>query len=651
MPETIKNVITPNDKTIRSVFSNPKAYYIDIYQREYKWKEQNVRTLLNDIEVRFGQFPKKATSPQEIQSDVLTNFEPYFLNTFLTNSTSEYTAIVDGQQRLTTFLLIFIKLYQITKTVETGGDDYEHKTFASATMEKLIYETNDFGEPSKFKIHNENREGAFKAILNGKDFKPVDETQSQILSNFKFVDRYFESYFKLNKEEAKYNIVKLTYFISYILDKLTIVEIKIEKPRDVAMIFEVVNDRGLGLKPYEILKGKLIGTLEDTQKEEANRVWTELQDKYFAKLSNDLDTFFKTYFRAKFADSQADYERFEENYHYEVYTNPKILEHFGKFQNAGLLFQRVTEDIKYFAELYLKLRTSYTYEHLIFNSLLDQNQQYLLILSNIVLNDPEEDAKIRAIAKKFDQFHVTMRLLDLYQSNTFQLFIYELNKNIRNKNIELAQAAFDKLLIRHLEEREFLPKEVFTTIESLYQYERFQNIYNRWTNFSKYILMRVDFALSLLLDKPSYVTTNNLKGLEERFNKNNRKRYGMHLEHILAYNKANMAQFTNEEGVFDEQRFNQIRNRLGAVLLLKDSQNLSSGNDIYQDKQKTYAKSNLIWNEVLVNHLDSVDKKNLAEFFHLQAQEPNETGIFTLSAVEQRQKELFEIIKYIWCEA
>ena len=69
-----------------------------------------------------------------------------------------------------------------------------------------------------------------------------------------------------------YNIVKLTYYICYLLDRISIVEIKIEQQKNVAMIFEVVNDRGLGLKPYEILKGKLIGNLPPEQKEHANKI-------------------------------------------------------------------------------------------------------------------------------------------------------------------------------------------------------------------------------------------------------------------------------------------------------------------------------------------------------------------------------------------
>lgn len=65
---------------------------------------------------------------------------------------------------------------------------------------------------------------------------------------------------------GSYDLVKLTYYLTYLLDRISIVEIRIERQENVAMIFEVVNDRGLGLKPYEILKGKLIGNLGARQR-------------------------------------------------------------------------------------------------------------------------------------------------------------------------------------------------------------------------------------------------------------------------------------------------------------------------------------------------------------------------------------------------
>ncbi len=657
MSETIRKIITPDEKILRTIFENPKSYYIDIYQREYKWKIEQVSTLLDDIEIRFYQNNRNEIEPDSIKKDVLENFEPYFLNTFLTHTTVDDVSIVDGQQRLTTFLLIFIKIYRIIKNINDSENKLGYKTFALQTIEKLIFERDDFGNEEKFKIYNENRENVFVSLINGLDHDPKDETQKRIIENYKYIDNYFEKIFISETEDQIYNIPKLTYYISYLLNKLSIVEIKIENKKNVATIFEVVNDRGLGLKPYEILKGKLIGNLDNSRKEKANIIWSKLQDKYFnSNIKNstdktiDLDDFFRTFFRAKFANSEADYEKFEGKYHYEVYRNDYIKGYFGNFENEDVLFSRVTKDVSFFAELYLKIRTTYSYEHLIYNKLLDQNQQYLLILSNILLNDENANEKIINISKKFDQFHTTLRLLDKYDSNIFQNFIYELNKRLRDKSVSDTLRIFDQIFIDHLEKTEFIEKGKYSNINQIFEYERFTNMNNRWLNFTKYILMRVDRSLSNILDKPSYASES-LSELEERFNKNNRKRYGMHLEHIYAYNNANRRLFLDENGNFDETKFNEIRNRFGAVLLLKDRQNISSGNDTYKKKFKTYGKSNLIWNELLVGHLEDIDKRNLPDSINFKEQSPDENGLFPLEGVNKRQKEIFEMIKFIWCNS
>jgi uncharacterized protein with ParB-like and HNH nuclease domain len=78
---TVQKLITPHDQFIRAVFNTQRSYFIDIYQREYKWTEEQVKTLLNDLEVRFELGNRSRTAPKEIQQDVLEHFDPYFLNT------------------------------------------------------------------------------------------------------------------------------------------------------------------------------------------------------------------------------------------------------------------------------------------------------------------------------------------------------------------------------------------------------------------------------------------------------------------------------------------------------------------------------------------------------------------------------------------
>jgi hypothetical protein len=125
----------------------------------------------------------------------------------------------------------------------------------------------------------------------------------------------------------------------------------------------------------------------------------------------------------------------------------------------------------------------------------------------------------------------------------------------------------------------------------------------------------------------------------------------MHLEHIFAYNDANRALFTDPAtGLFDAAVFEQIRNLLGMVLLLKYLQNLSSSNDIYSDKLDDYAKSDIIWNQLLAGHLPSVDTKILPPPFQNAAIAADVSGAFPRDKVDQRQSLFFEAFKTVWAQ-
>jgi uncharacterized protein with ParB-like and HNH nuclease domain len=655
---TVQKLITPHDQFIRAVFNTQRAYYIDIYQREYKWTDKQIKTLLNDFEVRFELGERQRTAPKEIQQDVLEHFDPYFLNTYLTHTSPTMTSIVDGQQRLTTLLLILIKLYQVLQKVDAIPES-QGKTFKPGALRPLIFEEDDFGGATRFKIFNPNREAQLRALVEGTAFTPKDETQKRLKDNYSIISSYFDSFFRSESDASRFDLVKLTYYITYLLDRVSIVEIRIERQDNVAMIFEVVNDRGLGLRPYEILKGKFIGNLPPKEKEEANQIWVNLQDLYYrtelkntTEASIDLDDFFRAYFRAKFAKGSDDYEAFEKDYHYEIYRRPELRAHFGDFRDHHKLFARIKNEIQYFATLYQELRSDYSVEreHLLYNKLLEQNQQYLLIMSAVCLQDPHRESKIRTISAKFDQLHIILRVLGVYESGAFQRLIYGLNDSLRNKGVEECRRVFDDLIIKVLKEEERLEHSFAGSVPDIFTFERFKSARNNGANFSKYLLMRIDRWLSQLLDKPSYCNAP-LVEIEERFNKTNRRRYGMHLEHIYAYNDANRSLFTDPStGLFDESIFEQTRNLLGMVLLLKDLQNLSSNNDIYVDKLVDYAKSDIIWNQLLAGHLPNVDAKVLPETFQNGVIAGDKSGAFPKDKVEQRQRLFFEAFKTIWAQ-
>ena len=88
---------------------------------------------------------------------------------------------------------------------------------------------------------------------------------------------------------------KLDTFISYFLERLVLVELTITKD-DTPMIFEVINDRGEALKPFEILKGKLVGALDKNDTEKYSESW----DKALSQLFSIEDAFFVDFLRSRF---------------------------------------------------------------------------------------------------------------------------------------------------------------------------------------------------------------------------------------------------------------------------------------------------------------------------------------------------------------
>ena len=95
-----------DQKTIEALFSDPKTdFLIPDYQRPYAWSEVECRTLWDDI-FSFA-FP-------ENNSDNFKTTDEYFLGPIVTFKNDEgKQEIIDGQQRLTTLMLL-LRACQLT---------------------------------------------------------------------------------------------------------------------------------------------------------------------------------------------------------------------------------------------------------------------------------------------------------------------------------------------------------------------------------------------------------------------------------------------------------------------------------------------------------------------------------------------------------
>lgn len=116
---------------------------------------------------------------------------------------------------------------------------------------------------------------------------------------------------------------------------------------------------------------------------------------------------------------------------------------------------------------------------------------------------------------------------------------------------------------------------------------------------------------------------------------------GFHIEHTLAFHGENRGRFND-----DQELFEQERNRLGGIPLLKGKDNISSNNESYAEKLKSYANT-LYWNETLRadSYRSKLDMKASKSRYGLGLEH---IGEFGPEQLEARHKLLFKPVGIIW---
>lgn len=608
--------VIPKQQTIDSVFGNVK-YYIDFYQREYKWKKYHVESLLDDI---FYKFDGEYSPNIDVNSETVSKFGWYYLNIYVTNRYNGKMFIVDGQQRFTTLTLVLIKLYHISK--DLGLEE------RSEWIKSKIYGTGSEGK--SFWIGENDRAEALEDLLtNEYKVKNLRENISieNIYQNYKYISAYLDE--KLKKQNGGYNKHKFEAFLLFFMSQIMLVEIRIDDSKDVSMVFEVINDRGEKLKPYEVFKGELIGQLDKSDIDHYYSIWKKHIDELVDGDENEADNFFRFYFRSKYVDKRADYRDFDGEYNKTIFSKKwnSVIE---LKRNPQKVKSFISNDFQYYSKLYAEcLKLSKQEGNLLFfNALNEQDRQLLLILSAIRLNDSQRDEKIKVVASLFDRHFTLLQLFGCYDSNKFTETIVALNKNIRGKSVEEIKDIFREQLTKDINETKNM------SIDDPFQYSLFKDSNNSLgIRFIRYFFTRVDHFIAENIKQPTDSYYNMVR--------NTGSVNGYHIEHILADNEENKDLFGN-----DEELFYKERNRLGALLILKGRDNLSSNNETYVKKLKTYSHGTL-WARTLTEEFyhKHPDFRDFCNKYHLNFKPIKK---YDQEAIEERQKLLFDLVKLIW---
>ena len=248
-------------KTIGKLFSEMqnKKFVVPDYQRPYKWNIEKCETLWGDIE-NFAQNEAKSGAD-------------YFLGTIVSYINEDKNKeIIDGQQRITSFLLMLRAFY---KKLESMTED-EDVIGLKNQIAPCIWDINPISQKvsDKTKIHieslvvtEEDNETFHKILETG--------TASDVAN-----DNYSKNFIYFKTECDKYataNPMQWKELCVTILQKCIILPIECDAQDTALTIFSTLNDRGLPLADSDIFKAQIYrnNNTEDKRKEFTTQ-WKEL---------------------------------------------------------------------------------------------------------------------------------------------------------------------------------------------------------------------------------------------------------------------------------------------------------------------------------------------------------------------------------------
>ena len=273
-------IFKPENLSISNIFSFTGIYSIPNYQRQYSWVNDNLEELWEDL---YESYSSKRD-------------ECYFLGSIVVvakkNGEQE---IVDGQQRITTLMIMFNVLYKNFKNINIDNNAIlnvnesmlESLVYFNKTVDRLKLQV-DPNYDSDFK-KNITKQGDYSKIK-----KPTKEEMKKEEPKHKFINTAYFFYHKfkeLEKLDKKNKTNELGNFVNYIMFNTSIIKIICFDQSFAIKLFLVLNDRGLDLSNADIVKS-IIYNEYDKDKEnylENDKVVFNANWKEIESTCNDYD--------------------------------------------------------------------------------------------------------------------------------------------------------------------------------------------------------------------------------------------------------------------------------------------------------------------------------------------------------------------------
>lgn len=276
--------LNAEQKNLMKLFKGSETYIIPPYQRPYSWELKECRQLYDDIVDAFNH-----------QTD-----REYFVGTIILAvadiADTDCPRIVDGQQRMTTFWLMFKALSVLLPELPVLPQLLHSQEWdGSGERLKILSRVNDANDMEELTAINQWTEAEYEKQTDRYDLDHLHLCGERLKAATLF---FYLSFSQFRRDWGK---VALCEFVKFMLTSVSILPIEMHAPQihdaeDKALtIFETINNRGRDLANSDIFKARLYSkAINPREKEDFIRRWDEV-NRLCARLGIGIDVIFSHY--------------------------------------------------------------------------------------------------------------------------------------------------------------------------------------------------------------------------------------------------------------------------------------------------------------------------------------------------------------------
>ncbi|WP_367700495.1 DUF262 domain-containing protein [Helicobacter pylori] len=507
-----------------------EAYYqIPIYQRPYQWTEENCEKLLDDL---FEDYEEDRESDYFCGSLVLVKSDP--------NSKTEIYDIVDGQQRLSTFILLAKVLADLyNDCLDPKNLEHLQEGWKDRHTERKRLSFNTIGS---------NAEDDFVYAL-----EHFNDSQASKNKNNK--NNYLKNAICLKNYLKEKEIKDINDFIRWLYFKVVFIKTTCPNVSMALRIFSVLNARGLPLHAIDVFKVELLKKLANKKdQEEFVSRWSALHQK----CSGNDSKFPKR--KENKREKNATETLFS---WYLTYLNPvtsgksmeeRLADQFERLNKPPLEYFKGVED---FYNAYCKvLEMQDRHAHLL--SYLASDFWRVILCTSILhhYSDQDIEALKELLVKFYYQNWVAAREEPKKQTNCNIIKALKENKSVES---------IASIVKKYLDDNNKITQNFREKLKDDHLYEQHKKASkNSWL---KPILILVEYFMS---DDPR----------PKRIEKGN-----FHVEHILPQKPDPSSQWVKD---FSEEKRELYTHSLANLTLLGGTKNTQASNLDFKDKKKIY---------------------------------------------------------------